>query len=478
MGGSGFVGGLVQGMEQAQDRDMKMAHLKLQQDFSKHQQKLMETEDQIKGLQLQSFQKRLKAEAMLPSLRSDLMRPRRPSVGGPRAMTMGMGEMEVPESEPEIDRMKLVSFLTAAEQAGQDPDQLMQLMEVEDPRIGKIRRSIKGEKFIKLGADETLYNPETGEPVAYGKQKLDKPVSMAPGGTLVNPATGEVMYTAPPVPAKPVDYGDRLESLAASYSANTWGTPLTFSELLKKDPIEAKKLRDVAMVEEPATIAAGKQAATIEGDKAKTLTPTEANTMGVPYGTTKGQAEGVMPMTAQQRATIASFDTARVIIADITQYSEKVNTASAGLQGRAQQGMKLWGAWTQSNPDAALLQSKAGELATIARSMGEKGALADKDVARAAALIPSVLDTREIAQKKLIDMGKIIDQGEVSFRKSLGIDARAPGGSKAPPIKTPPPDPLAHIQVPRGLTPKQEDVYRRAYADQHGKVQTEMQKKK
>lgn len=461
MGGAGFGQGLMQGFQQAQDRQMQFAELKLRQDHAKSLQKSMEAEDQMKQLQLQSLQRKMQAEVALSGQMQDVT-----------GTQLGPEEFGPP---PDIDRHKLTSLLVSAQQAGQDPDQLLSLMAIGDPRIAAIRHSLQPEKFTKLGEGEELVSEKTGETKAQGQKKPVKPVSVAPGGSLVNPETGVATFTAPPTPAKPPDYGDRLESLAAAYSMNKFGKPMTFTEMLATDPLEAKKLRDVAMVEEPATIAAGKLAATIPEKKAELLTPSEANELGVPFGTTKGQAEGIMPMTAQQRAAIASYDSARTIIADIRQYSEKVNLAGGGLKGRAAQGMKLWGAWTQSDPDAALLQSKAGELANLARSMGEKGALADKDVARAAALVPGVMDTREIAQKKLNDMSILIDEGERNFRKSLGIDARAPGKtSKVPSVKAPPPDPLASIPVPKGLTPQQERVYREAYAAEKAKKQKQL----
>ena len=101
-----------------------------------------------------------------------------------------------------------------------------------------------------------------------------------------------------------------------------------------------------------------------------------------------------------------------------------MNKAQGGLAGRARQTAKLWGAYTQSDPDAALLMSKAGELASIARSLGEKGALANQDVARAAGLVPGPLDTATVAIKKIEDMEKIINTGEGNYRKSLGIGGK------------------------------------------------------
>lgn len=470
MGGAGFGQGLVQGMQQAQDRQMQMAHLKLQQDFAKYQQKTMETEDQLRQFQLQALQKKIEAETRLPSMQE--------SVTGPQAAPLGEGQQgPMPEMAPEIDRRKLASLLQVAQQAGQDPMQLLELMSLSDPRIQAIHESLKPEKFVTLGEGQELVSERTGKTKATGKPKTERPIAVAPGGTLVDPTTGTVKFQAPPPPPKPPDFGDRLESLAAAYSQNKYGKAMTFSEMLAADPIEAKKLRDTAMVQEPATIAAGKIAATIPERKAELLTPNEANELGVPFGTTKGEAAGIMPMTAVQRAALASYDSARVIIADIGKYSEKVNTASGGLKGKAQQSMKLWGAWTQSDPDAAMLQSKAGELANLARSMGEKGALADKDVARAAALVPNVMDSREVAQQKLSDMSQLINDGEANFRKSLGIDARAPGKSnKAVPVKPPSIDPLASIPVPAGLSPKQQQLYREAYAAEKAKKQRQMQK--
>ena len=488
----GLLQGLSDGFSQAQERELRRQTLKVQQDHSKAQLKAFEAEDQMKQLQIQSLKSKLTAQDALPGMQQDLMGSQ-PQQEDSSITTLKnlLGDRpneplqiaSQPTAAPEIDRNKLVTLLQTAQRAGQDPDQLLSIMSMADPRIKAIQDSLKPETFTKLGEGDTLISNKTRQPVAAGATKKEKPISVAPGGTLVDPSTGEVKFMAPQAPPKPPDFGDRTESAATVYGQHKYGRPMTFTELLSIDPIQAAKIRQQTMVEEPATIQAGILAAKIPEKKAELLTTGEANDLGVPFGTTRGEAEGIMPITAQQRAAIASFDTARTIIADIKQYSEKVNTSSAGLKGRAAQGMKLWGAWTQSDPDAAMLQSKAGELASIARSMGEKGALADKDVARASALIPDVMDTREIAQKKLFDMSKIIDEGEASLRKSLGIDARTPAASKKaekpakPAAQQPKEDPLASIPVPKGLSPQQEQVYRKAYAEEKSKKQQQMKPK-
>ena len=444
MGGAGFGQGFTQGLQQAQDRAMQMSELKLRQDHLKAQQKQMETEDEMKNLQLQSLQRKIEAETRLPSQQANLL--------GPQGAQLGEGQQgpPVPQPEPDIDRHKLVSFLQSAQQAGQDPNQLLSLMGLADPRIRAISESLQPEKVHNVKPGESLVKEKAG-----GK--------------------AETIFQSPMSANKPPDFGDRLESAAAVYGQNTFGKPMSFTELLAADPIKAAKIRDQAMVDEPATIQAGKGLAMLPVKEQELLTPSEANELGVPFGTTKGEAKGTMAITVQQRAALSAFDVARSIVGDIASYSEKVNTAAGGLKGRAEQSKKLWGAWTQSDPDAALLQSKAGELANLARSLGEKGALADKDIARVAALVPNVMDTRQIAAQKIADMQAIINQAETSFRKSLGMDAQRPVKPKqSVPVPKQSSDPLASIPVPKGLTPQQEQVYRQAYATQKQATQQKM----
>lgn len=756
MGGAGFAAGLYQGYQDAQDRALQAQQLKIQQDMAKAQQKAMESEDQLKGLQLQSFMRKVEAEQRLPGMQAGLL--------GPEGAALGPGQQgpPVPPPPPEIDRRKLVTFLQTAAQAGQDPQQVLALMGVGDPRIKAIADSLLPETFEKLGEGDILVNKRTGEPKAAGFPKREKPtvvpaggtaifpsgeryeapqkpsdqpkpivaspgqvillpdgrqvqipagpqkpvavgpgqqlvdpstgqpiysappeqprpvvvppgasmvtpgqsqpaftappapqppqkpmavspgqtvidpttgqpiysapaaekeqkplavspgqtvidpstgqpiysappgqerpvvvppgasmvmpgaaqasytappppekpqkpipvspgqtlvdpetglpmyqapapperpsvvpaggslvmpgqkepsytaptaprqpVSLSPGQTLVQPETGKQIFTAPAGPGKPMtvspgqfvfdpvtgstvftapggpgkqqDYGDRLESAAAAWWATKHGRPGNFWEMLQEDPLAAEKLQRTVMYDQPLELARARMEEATKAERKKLLTTSEAKDLGVPFGTTKGEAEGIMPIPAQAREALAGYDTARTIIADIKQYSEKVNTAAGGLKGKAQQSMKLWGAWTQSDPDAAMLASKAGELASIARSLGEKGALANQDVARAAGLVPGVLDTREVAVKKLQDMNEIINRGEANYRKSLGIDARTPPPKSPRQPKPQVPDPMKAIPVPPGLSKRQEEIYRKTYMDELNKKRQQMQ---
>lgn len=462
-----LLSGLAHGMNEAQDRDLRRQTLQVQQDHSKAQIKAMDAEDQMKQLQLHSLKKRMTAEEQLPSMQQELT-----------ATNLGPNDLGPP---PDIDRGKMVTFLQAAQHAGQDPDQLLSLMSMADPRIKAIHDSLKPETFTKLGEGDTLVSNKTRQPVAAGNPKTDKPISMAPGSSLVDPKTGETKLTLPPAQKTPPGFGDRLESAAATYSMTVHGKPMTFSELLAADPIKAAVVRQQAMVDEPVEIQKAKGEAGIDMQAKRVLSPEEANKLGMPFGTTQEEATGSMAITPHQRQSLSAYDTSRAIIADIKQYSERVNKAGAGLRGRAEQAKKLWGAWTQSDPDAALLASKAGELANLAKALGDTGALANQDIGRAAALVPGIMDTREIAIKKIHDMSTIIDSGEKSFRKSLGLDARAPVSStkaqKPVPVTPPKEDPFAGITAPKGLTPQQEHVYKQAYAEEKAKKQQQMKPK-
>lgn len=280
MGGSGFASGLAEGLQQSQSRQLQMQQLKLQQDLAKFQQKHMETQDQMAQLQMQSLQQKILDETQkrqtkesLPGMQADLQgAPMGPNDFGP---------------QPEIDRHKLTSFLTAAEQAGEDPDKILSLMAIGDPRIASIQKSLQPEKLTKLGEGEQLVSENTGEVKAKGRAKAH---TIAPGGSLVR--EGEPDITAPAAPPKPPDYGDHVESAAAVYLKQTYGVDGNFTSLLAIDPIAANKVRQQAIVDEPSKVRAAGTEAGFALQEKKLLSPEEANKLGVPFGTTQQEAHG------------------------------------------------------------------------------------------------------------------------------------------------------------------------------------------
>jgi hypothetical protein len=663
----GFAAGLSQGLEQARDRQIQAQQLQLQQDMAKGQQKAMESEDQLRQLNIQSLLKRVADEQKLVGMRGDLLG------GSPTGAPMPGAEGPMPNAPPELDRSKLASFLQASADAGQNPDNVLALMAIGDPRIAAIKESLQppkdvilpeGSTYVRIGGKQqqpqsnkqplgqlgtevqgktgegrpiiknpdgsvstertitvthqsinggrptnipSMFggkevseeeavkriaaaggkDPETGknlpgfnsiqeaveaaegrsaelgkqygndaeqqyqgrlerdqalevdrntpagdaqidfvalgnrtqapqmppqpmqqqpqpaaqmpqpaQPMPQAPQQAqpsgpavqvlakgapkhhaeDKPMNVAAGGRIVDPKTGQVIYEAPAAPPKPPDFGDRVESAAAIYMKSAYGIDGgNMAQLIAMDPISAEKVRQKALVDEPVRIAGAKADDAIDREGKQWLGIDEANKLGVEFGTTKAQAKGILPLTTVQRESMASFDTARIIIDDIDQYSKKVNKAPGGAMGRLEQGSKLWGAYTQSDPDAAMLQSKAGELARLARSMGEKGAMAEGDIARSAALVPGVTDTKDVAVKKIQDLKSLIDQAEGAFRDSVGLKKRPANTGTKKPVQQEDPT-TANIPVPKNLSPKQQEIFKQEYLRQRQKVQGEMQK--
>ena len=263
----------------------------------------------------------------------------------------------------------------------------------------------------------------------------------------IGPTGSTVEMTGLGVPAKPESpKGVDMENAVAM---ELYGKPFAELDQTQQGKVNARVKQDkveVAEAQAGATTAARMR----EQDK-KRLTPSEAADLAVPYGTTQGEALGRQPINPHQRETLASFDQARSILDDIEQYAEKVPDVEPGVMGRVFGGGKNYmNAILQTDENAALLMSKAGELSQVARAMGERGTLATGDIARAAGLIPLVTDTKAVRRKKMADLRTFFDKGESAFRKSLG-----PGGGTSP--KRAPAAPAPQAAPPQGKwTPKDE----------------------
>lgn len=113
----------------------------------------------------------------------------------------------------------------------------------------------------------------------------------------------------------------------------------------------------------------------------------------------------------EARKVYADLESADDLIDQIQFYSEKVNTFGPGERVTGFLEREA-GALTQSNKDAARFKQQGGLLANIARSLGgERGVLTDQDVARANMLVPSINDTKEIAEDKIRELREIIKNG-------------------------------------------------------------------
>lgn len=158
------------------------------------------------------------------------------------------------------------------------------------------------------------------------------------------------------------------------------------------------------------------------------LTPNEALKLRVPYGTTRGEAIGIHPMSESDKKGLSNFKSATAVIEDIKKYSELVNTFEAGYAGagRVVKGTKRWiGGVLQTDPNVTMLGSKKAHLAKLLRSMGEVGVLTDRDIKRGEKAVPSAFDTKTVAETKLSDLDELFIEIEEQFAKFLTTPLRS-----------------------------------------------------
>lgn len=152
------------------------------------------------------------------------------------------------------------------------------------------------------------------------------------------------------------------------------------------------------------------------------LNPSEDAALGTPYGTTQSQAIGKTPMTIDQQNRIVQSRKATKVLDQIEKYSKLVNNFS--VVARPFAGLGNWvGAKTQINKNAALFESQKAKLSNVIRALGETGNLAEGDVSRGVQMLPSLWDTKDVAQQKIADLRELLASGSSTGATSdpLGI---------------------------------------------------------
>ena len=166
------------------------------------------------------------------------------------------------------------------------------------------------------------------------------------------------------------------------------------------------------------------------------LTPVEAGALGVPYGTTHGQATGAVSLTAAQRT---KMDAQASVLALVDKLEKDIGlsgaTAPTDPVGRLwQTPYRLYEIYGQGNPKLAALHTRMeGTLALIVRSLGEVGTLTDQDIERARKLQPvlgPIPDTDAVIQEKISGLRDLVR--EVASRTGSRLETPAPR-STAPP---------------------------------------------
>jgi hypothetical protein len=134
--------------------------------------------------------------------------------------------------------------------------------------------------------------------------------------------------------------------------------------------------------------------------------PDDLSTPPVGMTPTEATKKGYRRLSTTQKSVVMSIGAVDGILSDIESLMKSVFPESENLLQRAVGATKRKvGAATQTNRDAALLDSKImGVLAPVIRALGEKGALANEDVERAANLFPKLTDDADVAWAKLREL--------------------------------------------------------------------------
>ena len=134
----------------------------------------------------------------------------------------------------------------------------------------------------------------------------------------------------------------------------------------------------------------------------KLLSVSEATALGVPYGTTKSQAVGIVPTSQATRNTINTLNKADIIANQIEQAINKLNLADNWIEAPVRGAALTGGVATKTNVDAVAYNAlSTGLLSQLARATGEVGVLTDQDIQRVKSLLPSFYDTKATAKAKI-----------------------------------------------------------------------------
>jgi hypothetical protein len=127
------------------------------------------------------------------------------------------------------------------------------------------------------------------------------------------------------------------------------------------------------------------------------------------------QNSGQAILSDKDREKLSVLDTAYNVYNTIKDLSEKIN--NFGPAGRIAGWLGRYvGGGTQWNTDIARYNAaRQGFVSNVARTLGEKGTLAEGDVQRAISNLPSVNDTRDVAEGKLSTLKNILDAARSSI---------------------------------------------------------------
>jgi hypothetical protein len=254
----------------------------------------------------------------------------------------------------------------------------------------------KDEGGFTLGPGQVRYNA-AGEQLAAGPPKEEEAFNLSPGQVRYG-AGGQVIAVGPPKEKDP--------TAAAMAQA-------------RLDAIEEKKR------EREAEIGAYVDALGAGDYTIDKVPPTIQRQVMV-----EAQKRGLDVRTSKQKDLDSSAEQTIESLAQLREQAQRTMTATTGpgavVQGKLQGALNYVGLADETRK----WEKQAAKLSLLARQLGEKGVLTDRDVERVVNMLPGLTDKASIRDKALQDIEDIIFaglRGRVSSRVKLP-DAKAGAG--------------------------------------------------
>jgi hypothetical protein len=146
----------------------------------------------------------------------------------------------------------------------------------------------------------------------------------------------------------------------------------------------------------------------------KPLSPADAGSLGVPYGTTKKGAYGATPLSTAQRTKVDAQASVLAMIDNMEGDLKGISQPKTPMDRLVGIPKAVLGVKGQTDPKLAAFHSRIeSTLALIVRALGEVGTLTDGDIQRARNLQPTVYpipDTEAVVREKLDGLRKLVQE--------------------------------------------------------------------
>ena len=487
-GGGGFFGGVAQGIEAARDFQLRKQQAELEKDFNTARVNQMKAEEELGKLQLQSLTRKIEAEGRLPGQMSGLL--------GPEAAPLGPGMQGPPAlpRTPELDRANLGKFLLTAREAGQDPQQLLNLMAIADPRIAAIVDELQPETLEKLSPGETLVG------VKRRRQPAAPSAQAAPPQTTAQPPTEEAEPTPAAQPSaltQPAPQAGVRKIFEAPPKPEK--TPLEFQKVTTPEgqfvvgfnkqtgeEVHRQYLGQQAETEQKLVNPVDQRVAVLSKGKYKSLSTAldagqhalaeqaeEEVRLSRPVEVARAAAGARAMETGklEMKQKMADLDNVNVLVDEIQGLTDNLITAKNGFEAIKQGAALQVGVLTRSNNAAKVYQdTRQAFLGILSRQLGgERGVLTDRDIFRISGALPQFSDTRAMKDFKIASLRLIIATAIDAKKRGLSGEPADPQLKKQMELMFKTLD--IGIQTATGRTPEEQAQYDHAYRNKLKELQ-------